>query len=426
MRFPKKPLIFTILAISAAAFFGVRHFTPPPSEPKPIAVTPAPDAPIIAPDDEVHAKYAGSESCKKCHAGEFEKWHPSNHGRAERMVSKDEDYKSFEPKQTLTHGKDTSEAFVDADGLAKILTTGLDKKHHAHPVVRVIGNEPLRQFLIPAPGGRMQTCDVTLDPAKNEWFDVFGDEDERAPGDWGHWTGQGMNWNAMCAACHNTRLRKNYEPQTNSYHTTMAEMSVGCESCHGPMKDHVEWQENPPPEAEKRPHPSQVQPRPGHGNLRRLPRPPRGTHRRPRPRRVVFRPLQPRRHRRDRHLSPRRPGSRRKLRVHLLPLQPHASCRRPLRGLPRSALHQEHRQGQPALHELPHRAATRFPHRSRHRSHRPQPPRRGQHRQPVHFLPHAGHHLHAARPAPRPQLQHSRSQADQGIRRPQRLQPMPH
>jgi predicted CXXCH cytochrome family protein len=244
-------LVLASLSIAAVSWTAW-HFNSRPAAPA-TAAAPAADAPILAPEDEVHAKYAGSESCKECHAAAFEKWHPSNHGRAERLVSKDEDYKSFEPKQTLVHGKDTSEAFVDADGLAKILTQGLDKQRHVYPVVRVIGNNPLRQFLVPAPGGRMQTCDVSLDPAKNEWFDVYGDEDERAPGDWGHWTGQGMNWNAMCAACHNTRLRKNYEPQTNSYHTTMAEMSVGCESCHGPLKDHVEWQKKPPLNAKKDP-----------------------------------------------------------------------------------------------------------------------------------------------------------------------------
>lgn len=253
MRSPQKPLIFATVAVAAltTAFFGIRHR--PAAEAKPATLAAAvPNAPILAPEDQVHAKYAGSESCRKCHAATFEKWHDSNHGRAERLVAKDEDHKAFEPKQTLVHGKDSSEAFVDADGLAKILTLGLDQKRHAYPVVRVIGNDPLRQFLIPAPGGRLQTCDVTLDPAKNEWFDVFGD-DERAPGDWGHWTGQGMNWNAMCAACHNTRLRKNYEPQSNSYHTSMAEMSVGCEACHGPMKAHVEWQEKPPLNAKKDP-----------------------------------------------------------------------------------------------------------------------------------------------------------------------------
>ena len=43
----------------------------------------------------------------------------------------------------------------------------------------------------------------------------------------------------MCASCHNTRLRKNYDEPSDSYKTRMAEMSVGCEACHGPMKAHV-------------------------------------------------------------------------------------------------------------------------------------------------------------------------------------------
>jgi tetratricopeptide (TPR) repeat protein len=247
MRPRKKSFALVALAIvtTAVVFFVIRHFHSAPSPKPPVAMV-DPNAPLLAPEDQVHAGYAGSESCRKCHAAAFEKWHDSNHGRAERLVSQDEDHKAFEPKQSLVHGKDNSEAFVDADGLAKILTLGLDKKRHAYPVVRIIGNEPLRQFLIPAPGGRLQTCDVTLDPKKNEWFDVYGNDDERAPGEWGHWTGQGMNWNAMCAACHNTRLRKNYEPQTNSYHSSMAEMSVGCEACHGPLKAHVEWQAKPP------------------------------------------------------------------------------------------------------------------------------------------------------------------------------------
>ena len=202
--------------------------------------------PVIPPEDEIHALYAGSASCKECHETAYAGWKDSNHGLAERELREDMDKQAFSPRRTLVHGNRSSDTFLDAEGVAKILTRGRDNERREYPVVRVIGNNPLRQFLVAAPGGRLQTCDVSYDPNKNEWFDVFG-KDHREPGDWGDWTGQGMNWNAMCAACHNTRLRKNYEPQTNSYHTTMAEMTVGCEACHGPMKDHVDWQKNPPP-----------------------------------------------------------------------------------------------------------------------------------------------------------------------------------
>ena len=46
----------------------------------------------------------------------------------------------------------------------------------------------------------------------------------------------------MCAACHNTRVRKNYDEASDTYHTAMAQLTVSCESCHGPLKAHVEWQ----------------------------------------------------------------------------------------------------------------------------------------------------------------------------------------
>ncbi len=260
MAFRKKNLILVALQglVLVSVFQAIRHFSQPekpaaaheePAAAQP-AAAPTPgglvwDQPGLAPEDEVHAQYAGSASCKECHEAAFKNWENSNHGLAERDYRADMDEKGFVPKQTLVHGDQTSEAFLDADGLAKILTLGLDNKRHVYPVTRIIGNNPLRQFLVPAPGGRLQTCDVSYDPYRNELFDVYGDE-TRLPGDWGSWTGQGMNWNSMCAACHNTRLRKNYEPQTNSYHTSMAEMTVGCEACHGPMKDHVEWQEKPP------------------------------------------------------------------------------------------------------------------------------------------------------------------------------------
>ncbi|MBU6400715.1 MAG: tetratricopeptide repeat protein, partial [Verrucomicrobia bacterium] len=56
-------------------------------------------------------------------------------------------------------------------------------------------------------------------------------------------------WNAMCAACHNTGLRKNYNAAADTYATIMAERGVGCEACHGPMAAHVAWQRDHPPSA---------------------------------------------------------------------------------------------------------------------------------------------------------------------------------
>ena len=45
----------------------------------------------------------------------------------------------------------------------------------------------------------------------------------------------------MCADCHSIDVRKNYDPATDRYRSTWAEISVGCEACHGPGSRHIDW-----------------------------------------------------------------------------------------------------------------------------------------------------------------------------------------
>lgn len=195
---------------------------------------------LLEPEAEVFARYAGSASCQGCHPEEYEQWARSHHGLAERLPNLEWDREAFEPARTYTHAG--GEVRVARDGTNMLVNClGLSGSNETHQVVRVLGHAPLRQFLVPFPGGRLQTLQASYDPVQRDWFDVYGEED-RQPGEWGHWTGRGMNWNTMCAGCHNTRVRKNYEETTDTFRTTMAEMTVGCESCHGPLKAHNEWQ----------------------------------------------------------------------------------------------------------------------------------------------------------------------------------------
>ncbi len=217
-------------------FLMRRADTTPIQRPAGNSSAPSPLQPVFQLDSEVHANYSGSASCKDCHTAKYQAWQPSNHAMAERLPSAELDLAAFEPARTFTFGTVTSEARKSGDNLI-VKTMGLGGTEEDYEVVRVIGNDPLRQFLVDGGNGRLQTLEASYDPHKNEWFNVYGDEDRR-PGEWGHWTGRGMNWNAMCASCHNTRLRKNYDEATDSYHTSMAEMTVGCEACHGPMKKH--------------------------------------------------------------------------------------------------------------------------------------------------------------------------------------------
>ena len=54
-----------------------------------------------------------------------------------------------------------------------------------------------------------------------------------------HWTQPSHNWNFMCADCHSTAVAKGYDAEAHRYETRFAEVSVGCEACHGPGSAHA-------------------------------------------------------------------------------------------------------------------------------------------------------------------------------------------
>ncbi len=185
----------------------------------------------------IYVAYGGSASCRDCHEEAFKKWAGSHHALAERLPSPGQEDAAFFPTRNFSHG--TQQTTVrSANGHYELITAGLSGTKEAFSVERVLAENPLRQMLVPFPGGRLQVTEAAWDPRSNQWFNVYGNED-RKPGEWGHWTGRGMNWNSMCAACHNTRVLKNYDAATDTYHTTMAERAVGCEACHGPLKAHT-------------------------------------------------------------------------------------------------------------------------------------------------------------------------------------------
>lgn len=197
----------------------------------------------VQPEATAYAAYAGSASCRDCHQEATQLWQGSHHGLAERPLEAALDRASFVPTRSIRHATQTSEARWH-EGRYELVTAGLEGRK-PFPLERVLGVSPLKQFLVPAPGGRFQVTELAVDPSRGDWFDVYGDED-RQPGEWGHWSGRGMNWNQMCAGCHNTRVRKNYAAGSDSYATAMVERAVGCEACHGPMASHVAWQKRHP------------------------------------------------------------------------------------------------------------------------------------------------------------------------------------
>lgn len=144
----------------------------------------------------------------------------------------------------FTYAGTTSE-FMRRDGKYVVRTDGADGKLNDFEVKYTFGVAPLQQYLIELSGGRVQALSIAWDSRpKNRngqrWFHLYPNE-RVSSGDEFHWTRASQNWNFMCADCHSTGLRKNYDRETDRFQTHYAEISVGCEACHGPASRHIQW-----------------------------------------------------------------------------------------------------------------------------------------------------------------------------------------
>ena len=135
--------------------------------------------------------------------------------------------------------------FFRKDGKYLVETDGPDGKLTIFQVKYTFGIDPLQQYLIEFPDGRVQALSIAWDARSKEkggqrWFHLYPGENVRHD-DVLHWTKLNQNWNFMCAGCHSTGLRKNYDAERDRYATTWSEISVGCEACHGQGSNHVAW-----------------------------------------------------------------------------------------------------------------------------------------------------------------------------------------
>jgi len=162
---------------------------------------------------------ASSPNCGTCHPAAQAAWAGSHHGKAQRPVQ-----------------DDSEPGLVDG------------RLPDGNIATSVIGVHPIAQYLVEGDRGRKQVHASTWDVDGGEWF--LAHDDVRNEGDWGHWTGRGMNWNSQCAVCHVSGFDKGYEADSDSYSSRQAADGVGCISCHVDAALHLEDPEYAPREVE--------------------------------------------------------------------------------------------------------------------------------------------------------------------------------
>ncbi len=191
---------------------------------------------IAVPEDRT-ASYVGREQCVSCHQKESKDWNASDHDLAMDLATPEFVLGDFDDTSLQHHGV-TSKMSRRGDEYF-VHTEGPDGKAAEFKVKYVFGYEPLQQYLAELEGGQVQVLPVTWDTEEKRWFYASPDA-PHGPDDVLHWTGSAQNWNHMCADCHTTDFKKNFDLDEKTHHYSFSEMDVSCEACHGPGSIHVE------------------------------------------------------------------------------------------------------------------------------------------------------------------------------------------
>ena len=186
------------------------------------------------------AAFVGNRKCMECHKKEYDKWLGSHHDHAMDVANEQTVLGDFNNAEFRIHG--VTSRFYRKEGRFLVHTQGPEGRMSEFEVTHTFGWYPLQQYLLPFPGGRLQCLPIAWDVQKKKWYHLYPDA-PIDPKDWLYWTNAAQNWNGMCAECHSTNLKKNYDIQSNGYQTTWSDIDVGCEACHGPGSRHVVWAE---------------------------------------------------------------------------------------------------------------------------------------------------------------------------------------
>ncbi len=191
--------------------------------------------------------FVGAQTCAQCHAAEFNAWRSSQHAQAMQDAAPRAVLGAFDGR-TFTNANVAYRFFRRRD-TSIVNTIGADGATHDYPIRYTFGVSPLQQYLVALPNGRVQALLVAWDtrPASQggqRWFSLSPGS-EASHTDPFHWTGREYNWNYMCADCHSTAVRKQYDAAKDAFHTTFSEIDVSCEACHGPGSSHASWARYP-------------------------------------------------------------------------------------------------------------------------------------------------------------------------------------
>jgi predicted CXXCH cytochrome family protein len=194
--------------------------------------------------------YLGSAACQSCHADRHASWRRTFHRTMTTEASVETVLGDFSGATLRANGV-TARMDRAAGGGYRMTFSRPGEAARAAEVVRTVGSHRYQQYLTRV-GDSYWRLPVAWSVEERRWFPMTGaflfadpSHDTATPSDGVPVFGGGgfdrhvTRWNDNCVFCHNVAPDPGRDPASGRFSTTVAELGVACEACHGPGAEHV-------------------------------------------------------------------------------------------------------------------------------------------------------------------------------------------
>ena len=198
-------------------------------------------------------QFVGSKTCQNCHLDQFSTWQESTHGNAGGKPNKKRVLAPFDGKRiNLENGWFIP--YIENDRFFfQAQENGFPERRYE--VIGVVGGGHIygggtQTYFGLFPDGTMRLLPFDYHPSSNTWFFETNDQSGWVPisenlsfrkaSEWPPSRALGsIEEKQNCQQCHGSQIRTSFYNDKGKYVSENTTLSINCESCHGPGKEHA-------------------------------------------------------------------------------------------------------------------------------------------------------------------------------------------
>lgn len=179
--------------------------------------------------------YLKSENCQSCHQKNFESWQKTYHSRMTQDASDDAIIGDFETNNTLQYlGIKATMTRRATDYFMSF--TYPDGHLETNQIFRTVGSRRIQQY-VTRQGTNYIRLPVAWDIENKRWMSLNG---SFFYPDGNNFKQHEAKWDLNCVFCHNVKAQPNFNFQTATANTEVAELGIACGACHGAAANHAQ------------------------------------------------------------------------------------------------------------------------------------------------------------------------------------------